>query len=177
MWKTIGKDSIPLLISILIALISIGTIIATDYILNYKHYIGIGLIGISCLLYFKNKKGYFIVYGLTLVLGIIDIIDIYYRNFLFGIGPIKFNPIFLVLFIFFLVLSKDRLSALFPEKEFSEQKKSEIKAEKEKLVKMYERKFESKTVAELKNIATENSEFVNEAKIAANNILRIKYKS
>ena len=69
---------------------------------------------------------------MTFVLGIIDIIDNYYRNFVFGIGHIKFNPIFLVLFIFFLVLSKDRLSALFPEKEFSEQKKSEIKAEKEK---------------------------------------------
>lgn len=176
MWKIIDKDIIPLLISILILIISVGTVITTDYILNYQHYIGIGLIGLSLFLYFTNKKGFLFVFGLTLLLGITNVIDIYYRNILFGIGPIIFNPIFLLLFVFFLILSKDTFNTFFPEKVLSEQKVSDIAAKREKLIKIYERKFESKTVIELKNIANENSGFVDEAKIASKNILRIKHK-
>lgn len=39
------------------------------------------------------------------------------------------------------------------------------------LIKMYERKFESKTEQELKNIVEEKSKYVKEAKIASKNIL------
>ena len=170
MRKTIGKDIIPLLISIILLIISIGITFFTDYILNYKHYVGIGLIGISTLFYFKQKKLFVYIFGLTLILGILNLIDIYYSNIIFGIGPIKFNPIFLTLLIIFLALNKELLNKMFPEKELAENN-----AENIKLIKHYEQKFESKTESELKKIADEKSGYVNEAKIASKNILRNKY--
>ena len=171
MRKNIGKDIIPLLISVIITIISIGITMFTDYTLNYKHYVGIGLIGISSLLFFKNKKLFVYFFGLTLILGILNIIDIYYSNMIFGIGSIKLNPIFLTLFIIFLVLNKELLNKLFPEKKLTENNL----AEKENLIKNYERNFQSKTESELKNIADEKSGYVSEAKIASKNILRNKY--
>ena len=50
-------------------------------------YVGIGLIGISLVLYFKNNNLYIFVFGLTLILGVINLIEIYYLNITFGIGP------------------------------------------------------------------------------------------
>ena len=175
MKRLIGKDIIPLLISILLILISIGITFFTDYTLNYKHYVGIALIGISTIFYFKIKKLFVYVFGLTLILGIVNLIDIYYSNIIFGIGPIKLNPIFLTLLIIFLVLNKELLNKLFPEKELTVQDLAERNAEKEKLIKSYEKKFESKTESELRNIVDEKSGFVNEAKIASRNILRNKH--
>ena len=175
MRKTIGKDIIPLLISAILVIISIGITLFTDYTLNYKHYIGIGLIGISSLLYFKNKKLFVYFFGLTLILGIVNLIDIYYSNIIFGIGPIKFNPIFLTLIIIFLVLNKELLNKLFPEKKLTEKDLAERNTQKENLIKNYELKFQSKTESELKNIADKKSGYVNEAKIASNNILQNKY--
>jgi len=171
MRKNIGKDIIPLLIAVILVVISIGITMFTDYTLNYKHYVGIGLIGISSLLYFKNKKLFFYFFGLSLILGIFNIIDIYYSNIIFGIGSVKFNPIFLTLLFIFLALNKELLNKLFPEKKLTE---NDL-AEKENLIKNYEQKFQSKTESELKNIADEKSGYVNEAKIASKNILRNKY--
>ena len=175
MTKTITKDIIPLLISIILLLISVGITLFTEYTLNYKHYVGIVLIGISAILYFKNKKTFIYVFGLTLILGIINLIDIYYSNIIFGIGPIKFNPIFLALLIIFLSLNKENLNRMFPKKIMSENELAEKNTENINLIKNYERKFESKTESELKNIADEKSGYVNEAKIASKNILRKKY--
>jgi hypothetical protein len=175
MRKTIGKDIIPLLISAILVIISVGITLFTDYTLNYKHYFGIGLIGISSILYFKNKKLFVYLFGLTLILGIVNLIDIYYSNIIFRIGPIKFNPIFLTLLIIFLVLNQKLLNKLFPEKKLTEKDLAERNTQKENLIKNYELKFQSKTESELKNIADKKSGYVNEAKIAANNILQNKY--
>ena len=172
--KTIGKDIIPLLISIILLIISIGITLFTDYVLNYKHYRGIGLVGISSVLYFKNKKFYVYIFGLTLIAGIINLIDIFYSNISFRIGPIKFNPIFLTLLIIFLALHKELLNKLFPEKKLTETDLVEKNAKSENLIKNYELKFQSKTESELKSIADEKSGYVNEAKIASKNILRNK---
>jgi hypothetical protein len=175
MRKTIDKDIIPLLISVILVIISIGTSLFSDVALNYKHYVGIGLISVSLLLYFKNKKLYVYFFILTLLLGTINLIDIYYWNITFGIGPIKFNPIFLTLLIIFLALNKALLNKMFPEKKLTEKELAEKNAENINLIKNYEQKFESKTESELKNIADEKSGYVNEAKIASKNILRNKY--
>jgi hypothetical protein len=171
MKKNIGKDIIPLLVSTILLIISIGVTLFTDYVLNYKHYIGIGLIGISSVLYFKNKNIYVYLFGLTLVLGILNLIDIYYSNITLGFGPIKFNPIFLILLIIFLTFNKQVLNQIFPEKELTEKDLAEQSIKKEKLIKMYEQKFETKTESELKTIAEEKSGYVDEAKIASKNIL------
>ena len=175
MKKTIGKDIIPILISVIILIISIGITLFTEYVLNYKHYVGIALVGISSVLYFKNKKLYVYIFGLTLIVGIINLIDIYYLNVSFGIGTIKFNPIFLTLLIIFLALNKELLNKLFPAKKLTENDLAEKDAENENLIKNYELKFQSKTESELKNIADEKSGYVKEAKIASKNVLKNKY--
>ena len=175
MRKTIRKDIIPLLISVIILIISIGITLFTEYVLNYKHYVGIGLVGISLFMYFKNKKLYVYIFGLTLIVGIINLIDIYYSNISFGIGPIKLNPIFLTLFIIFLTLNKELLNKLFPEKKLNKNDLVEKNAENGILIKNYEVKFQSKKESELKSIADEKSGYVNEAKIASKNVLRNKY--
>ena len=112
---------------------------------------------------------------MTLILGILNLIDIYYSNITIGIGPIKFNPIFLTLFIIFLTLNKETFNRIFPTKEMTENELAEKNAEDINLIKNYERKFESKTESELKNIADEKSGYVNEAKVASKNILKNKY--
>ncbi|TPN86048.1 hypothetical protein [Aquimarina algicola] len=168
------KEIIPILISILLLLYSIGITLLTNYVLNYKHYLGISLIGISTILYFKNKKLFAYIFGLTLVLGITNLIDIYYSNIIFSIGPINFNPIFLALLIIFLALNKEQLNEMFPEKELTEQELADKNIEAEKLIKSYQLKFKSKPESELKNIADENSGYVNEAKTAAQRILKAK---
>ena len=175
MRKTIGKDIIPLLIAAFLIVISIGITMLTDYTLNYKHYFGIGLIGISSLLYFKNKTLFVYFFGLTLILGIFNIIDIYYSNIIFGIGTLKFNPIFLSLIIVFLALNKDLLNKLFPEKKLTEITQAELDEKARMLIELYVNKFQSKSEIELKKIANNKSGFVNEAKIAAKKILKEKY--
>ncbi|MFD2187428.1 hypothetical protein [Aquimarina celericrescens] len=168
------KEIIPLLICILLLLYSIGITLWTDHILNYKHYIGIVLIGVSTILHFKNKKLFVYVFGLTLILGIISIIDIYYWSIAFNIGPINFNPIFLALLITFLVLNKKQLNEMFPEKKLTEQDLTDKNLKTERLIEVYQRKFQSKPESELKSIADENSGYVNEAKTAAQRILKTK---
>ena len=175
MIKTIGKDIIPLLISAILVVISIGITMFTDYTLSYKHYVGIGLIGISTFLYFKNKKLYVYIFGLSMILGVINLIDINYSNITIGIGPIRFNPIFLTLFIVFLALNKEMLNKMFPEKKLTEKELAERNSENQNMIKNYEQKFQSKTESELRNIADEKSGYVNEAKTASKNILRNKY--
>jgi len=174
MKNTIGKDIIPLLISITLLVISIGITLFTDYVLNYKHYLGIGLIGISSLLYFKNKKLYVCIFSLTLIVGIVNLVDIFYSNISFRIGSITFNPIFLALLIIFLGLNKELLNKIFPEKKLTEKELEERNEKNKKLIKNYEHKFQSKTEPELRYIAKENNGYVNGARIASKNILRNK---
>ncbi len=175
MRKTIGKVIIPLLISIILVIISIGISLFSDVVLNYKHYVGFLLIGLSFLLYFKNKKLYIYFFVLTLLLGIINLIDIYYWNIKFGIGAIRFNPIFLTLLIIFLSFNKELLNKVFPEKKLTEKERAERNAENQNLIKNYEQKYQSKTESELRNIADKKSGYVDEARIASKNILRNKY--
>ncbi|WP_103072334.1 hypothetical protein [Aquimarina sediminis] len=173
----IKKEIIPLLICILLLLYSIGITLLTDYVLNYKHYLAIVLTGVSTIFYFKNKKMFVYVFGLTLILGIINLIDIYYSNITFSIGSINFNPIFLVLLIIYLALNKKQLNEVFPEKKLTEQDLTDKNRESEKLIKSYQRKFQSKPESELKSIADKNSGYTEEAKTAAKRILKIKDRS
>jgi signal transduction histidine kinase len=175
MKKHIGKDIIPLLIAIILILSSIGIVLFTDYVLNSNHYAGILLILISTILYFKNKKWFVYIFGLTLILGVFNLIVIYYATVSFGIGSIRFNPIFLTLFVIFLALNRQLLDQMFPDRKPKEVNLAEQIKEKEKRIKSYERKFQSKSESELVRIADENSGYVEEAKIASKNILRIKY--
>ena len=102
-----NKQIIPLSIAILLILISLGMVKSTDYSLNQSHYIGIAGIMISLLLYFIRKDIYVIVFGLTLIAGFIGLLDIFYVNLSIGFGILKFNPIFLILLILYLLFNRD----------------------------------------------------------------------
>lgn len=157
------------------SLYSIGYTLMTDYVLNYKHYLGIILVGISTILYFKDKKLFVYAFILTLVLGIINLIDIYYSNITLSIGPINFNPIFVALLVTFLSLNKNQLNEMFSGKELTEKQIADRNIETEKLIKSYELNFKLKSESELKSIADESSGYVIKAKTAAKRILETKY--
>lgn len=116
MKKIFFKDTIPIIVSIILVIYSIGITIFTDYVLNYKHYIGFSLIAISSIFFIKNKTIYFYIFGLTLLAGTVNIIDIFYATVNFGIGFISFNPIFLALLLLFFVFNKKMIDEMFPEK-------------------------------------------------------------
>ena len=110
------KKTIPLFISILLVVVSIGIVLTTDYILFEKHYIGIIALGISALLLYYKSKIYYYFFALTLVAGTLNLIDFFYISFGIGIGFLKINPLFLTLLISFLALNKETISQLFPKK-------------------------------------------------------------
>lgn len=111
-----NKDIVPLMISILLMLVSFGKVLTSDYFLNQSHYIGMGCLILSTLLYFTNKKVYIYVFALTLIAGLIGLIDFFYRTFKIGFAGVGVNPIFIVLLILFFVFGKDTMNELFPEK-------------------------------------------------------------
>ncbi|WP_282067957.1 hypothetical protein [Olleya namhaensis] len=166
MRKNINKDCIPLLFALLLMLVSIGTEITNYAILNYKHYIGFSLITVSTVLYFQNKKLFVYFFLITLLLGLANVVDLFYWNVSINLSHvIKINPIFLTLLALFMGLNNKIINTIFPEKEIKT-------TENIKLIKQYQAKFESKSETELKNIADPKSRYVKEAKIASNNILR-----
>lgn len=175
MVKNIYKNGIPLLTSIVLLLISIAITLITEYTLNYKHYLAIILLGISLFFYFQNKKMYAYVFGVTLALGMVNVINVFYLNYLFMIlGTIPINLIFLCLLILFLVMNKKLLNDLFPEKKMTAVDLEKNEHQKMIQIRSYERKFQSKTVSELKMIAAEDSRYTEEARIASKKILQIK---
>jgi hypothetical protein len=111
-----NKDIAPLLISILMILISLAMIFTSDYAFDQTHYIGIGCLVFSTLLYFINKKFYIYVFALTLIGGLIGLLDFFYMSFKIGFSGVGVNPIFIILLILFFVFSRDTMNKLFPEK-------------------------------------------------------------
>lgn len=174
MKKNIGKDFLPLLIAIILILVSIGVISLSNYSLDFRHYIGFFLVLFSTIFYFKNKKWYAYIFGLTLLTGIVSLIEIFYVTIQFEIFFLKFNPIFLTLLIIFLAFNKNVIDKMFPEKQPIQISFAEQMAEKEKRIRNYELKYQSKSEMELKRIADENSGYLEEAQIAARNVLVIK---
>lgn len=143
----------------------------SDYILNTKHYIGIGFLALSILLYFVNRKIYFLVFALTLTMGLIGFLDFFITNFEVGIAGVGINPLFLGLMVLFFAVSREQLNKIAPEKEVSAEKSLD-----ENLIKSFEARFKDKTVAELEEIARQNSKFTPEAKAASKRILENKKK-
>tara|TARA_R110000850_G_scaffold277151_1_gene424814 strand:+ start:7523 stop:8053 length:531 start_codon:yes stop_codon:yes gene_type:complete len=173
----IKKDILALMISLLLAVISIGFGFLTNYELNYKHYIGILLVFLSAALYFKNKRAYQYLFGITLVAGAINLIDFFFINVLFSIGPVGFNPVIVCLLFLFISFNQQILDTLFPDKKETTEKdilKEEEK--KEMLIQNFERKFENKSAYELESILDKKNAYVDEARIAAERLMNKKYR-
>lgn len=100
------KGIFPLLISVLLALATLIITLSTDYTINTKHYIGFGALALSSLLYSINKIALCrYAFAITLVAGLMGLLDFFYATFKISIGIISINPLFILLLILFLVLS------------------------------------------------------------------------
>ena len=172
--KKLGKDFIPLFISIILAVTTIIKITITNTIIDYHHYIGISLLTISTLLYFYKKEYSIYIFGLTLLVGIFGLVEFFYITTEIGFGKVGINIVFLILFVLFLSLNKSKINEMFPEKEPTESEKDNLINEFKNLVNSFEQNFRNKTENELKEIIDKNSSYVSEAKIAAENILKVK---
>lgn len=91
-------------------------VLFNTYSLDQTHYIGIGGLAISSLLYFTKRKIYVYIFGLILVAGLFGLLDFFYVNMTTGFGDLKFNPIFLILMILFFAFNREIIGKVFPEK-------------------------------------------------------------
>lgn len=164
--KSNRKEIVPLLISVLLVLVSIGIVFTTDYVLNKKHYIGFGALILSSFVYFKNKVIYRNVFVFTLVAGLLGLLDFFYTTFKIGFGIIQINPLFLLLLILFFAFDNYKQSS-----NPSNENKVNLK-----MVQVYKEKYRTKSEEELSVISNRKSKYVNEAKIASKQILEEKYK-
>ena len=164
--KKIEINILPLVISVLLVLISVGIILTSNYLFSTKHYVGIGCLFLSIILYFINRKFYFLFFALILTIGLIGFLDFYITSYKVGFAGVGINPLFLGLMILFFVTSKSEMDKLSPD-----ERKSENKTPNEILIKSFESKFTNKTSTELREIIVENSKFTEEAKTAAKRIL------
>ncbi len=172
--KRIGIDFIPLFISIILVVITVYKVVTSSTIIDYHHYVGISLLAISTILYFYKKEYSIYIFGLTLLVGIFGLVKFFYTTIEIGVGNIGINVIFLILFVVFLTLNKSKINEMLPEKELSESEKENLINESENLINSFEKNFRNKTENELKEIISENSSYVSEAKIAAERILKEK---
>lgn len=113
----IHTDSIPLIIAMLFIVTTLGVVLFTDTTISFKYYLGILLVTVSVFLYLKRRNLYQYVYGITLLLGFVDVIDIFFVNTLFMIGPIQINPIFLILIILFVTFNQTFFEKLFSQED------------------------------------------------------------
>lgn len=68
-------DFVPLIILIVYAIVLIWTIMTTNIIFSYEHYIGLTLLGITTGLFLRRHKLGVLLLGLTLLLGLFKIVS------------------------------------------------------------------------------------------------------
>jgi hypothetical protein len=163
--KQYNKNIILLSISLALIIYSMLMLLFNDYILNIKHYCGVALFSFSFFLYLKNKKYYFYLFGTTLVLGVIGMIDFFYISLSISISLLKINPVFVILLILFLVFNKDELERISPSKSISDNRFSQDR------IKFFLKDYQDKSDIDLVAIQKSNNH-VKEAKIAAETILK-----
>lgn len=110
-----GTIIIPLITLSLITVSIIISFLSTN-VINNTHLLGFLLLLISNLLFFKNKKWYVLTFLSSSVLGLINLIDVFYINIKITVFGLSFNLFFLILLIAFLYTNKTLINQLFPEK-------------------------------------------------------------
>ena len=93
-------EFIPIGTLTIISLYSIFEVITTDYIFNGQQYIGLALLGVSLILFFTNRKTYKYIFGVTILLGLFNLIgfttSFVTMNFLFIPIQLIVIPILLI---------------------------------------------------------------------------------
>ncbi|MEL0457186.1 hypothetical protein WJN01_13180 [Flavobacteriaceae bacterium SZ-1-7] len=172
----IKKDIIPLSLAVILLMVSVVITSFTEYMLTTRHHLAIVLTVLSAFFYFRNKKVYVYIFGITLLLGSAGIVGFYHVGFHFAIGAFKipfisFSPIPFALLIIFLYFNKsliDQVYWLFSTSKTSEYEKQDRLEAK---IKRFEQKFADKTTEELKQIVDLSNPYVDEARIAAQRLL------
>ncbi len=67
-------ELIPLAIPTIIGLYSIIEVMTTDYVFGIQQHVGLTLLGISIILFFINRRIYKYIFGITLLLGLVNLI-------------------------------------------------------------------------------------------------------
>ncbi len=171
MLKIINWKTIPLAISIFLVTYSTVITFFTNYVLDIKLYIGFTLVLLAVIMYFFSQKWFVLSFFLILLLGTIQVIDIFYIEFSLRFIFIKINPLCFVLLLMHVILNKTIFNEIFPEKKLTQEEVSKIDDLKKHQIKSFETQFKSKSIQELQEIAKEQSKYVVEAKTAAQNIL------
>lgn len=158
------KDIIPIFVAVILIIVSIFAILLDSYIINIRHYIGFSLIAASLVLYFKRKDIYFYIFGITLIAGALGFVEFFFLTFGFRIGIFQINPLIGILLLIFIIQNRQRI---FPMKK-------EIKELDENQITTFQEKYRYKSEHDLTLIADQNSSYVKEARIAAENLLKNK---
>ena len=158
------KDFVPILLSLALVISSIFVIIVTDNLLSVKHYIGMSLLLISIISYYAKPGWYVYIFGLTLLLGLVGLIDFFYISFSIGISGVGVNPIFIVLLIIFVAVYRH---IFFPENTTEGSNEPT-----EKQIELFRKKLALKTESDLKEIAKNDSSYVEAARMAARELLK-----
>ncbi|WP_299157077.1 hypothetical protein [uncultured Tenacibaculum sp.] len=170
------KEFIPIGISIVLVLISIGNVLITNTVLNKAHYFGFILLLLSSILFFRNKYLYRYLFGSTILLGFIGLINFFYLTITVGFGVFQVNLLYLILLLLFITTDELILEKLFPKQQLGNETNKTNQKELEKKVNSFKQQFQNKTESELTKIVTETSSYTEIARIAAVQVLKEKTK-
>ncbi|WP_298348309.1 hypothetical protein [uncultured Dokdonia sp.] len=97
--KKLDYDIIPLIISVVLILVSLFVVFTSKYVFDIKHYLGLTSVIISAYFYYKNRMTYYLVFGMSLLVGIFGLVGFYYSTFKVGFGSFGINPIMMGLLV------------------------------------------------------------------------------
>jgi hypothetical protein len=167
------KNKLSLTLSWILVIYSILGSFLTDITLTNKHFIGIGILTILTLINIRSKKLFNYLFLITLIIGTLNLINFFYLTINFKFGFLEFNPIFLSLFLIFIITNPAFLNDLFQyfEPEKTDSDKELKKKKRERKIRSFEKSLNNKNREELENISKENSGYTIEARQAAENLL------
>lgn len=166
------KEFTPFAILSIIGLFSVIQVLVTNYTFDYRQYIGLSLLTVCGIFFFTDRRLYRYFFGITLVLGALNLIafstNIFVFYFIFF--PIQILP-FIFLVVFF-VKNRKRINDLF----FQSIQKTEEEEQKyyDRKLKRFKEKFSELSDPEIEYKL--NQELVPEARQALIEIIKNRNK-
>ena len=109
--RRLTNEFYPLLVLNIIAFISIIQFLWFNYLADYKFYLGVILLSINTFLYFKKRNLFTLVFIITLLLGVINLVSFSWVYLSLEVIHIKVQIIpFIILLIFFYILREDLIA-------------------------------------------------------------------
>lgn len=141
------KEFIPIGILDLIGIVSIIQVLTTNYVFTYRQYIGLSLLLICTLLFFKNRKIYKYLTAMTLIVGLTNIIGFSTSIITVGISIIQVQLIPLIVLFIYVYIFQTEIKKLIekPESEQSNNINDKLKERfKQKFEKLSDKEIESR---------------------------------